>query len=136
MRRQTAVNTNIALAVLACGIGGCAPKDKDPLDELKMLIPKVEEGLNSRDLAALQKIGTEKFASNSLVIDVFGDRVRDSVRLTLSRIQQTGTDATLILNVIPYDPAGEKRELRLRLQGGEKWRIDSYEVIDTLNPGA
>jgi hypothetical protein len=131
MRHQIAVNTILLLVVSTAVLVGCAKKEIDPLDELKMLIPRVENGLNGRDLAALQKLGTDRFESNTLVIDVFGKRVNDSVDLTLSRIQQTGSDAIMYLDLISHDPGQRKRTLQLNIVGGERWRIDSFVVIDS-----
>jgi len=129
MHLEIAVNTTLAAAVLIGAITGCATREKDPLDEIKALIPKVEERLNRRDLGGLKGMGTTQFESNAFVIDVFGQHVHDSVSLALSRIQQTGSDATLILNMVSQERAGETRELHLRLKGDGRWKIDSYEVI-------
>ena len=128
MRLQTAVNTSLIAAVILSVAVGCATKEKDPLDDIKSLIPKIEAGLNRRDLAGLQKLGTERFQSNALVVDVFDGRINDSVHVSLSRIQQTGADATLIVNLMSHETPGERRELHLHLQGGERWAITSYEI--------
>jgi hypothetical protein len=133
MRLRFAVNTVLAAVVVGSAVYSCATKEKDPLDDIKSLIPKIEKGLNRRDLAGLKGMGTVQFESNSFVIDVFGEHVRDSVTLSLSRIQQDGAEATLILNMTSRQRAGEKRELHVRLKGGEKWKIDSYEILE---PGA
>lgn len=133
MRGDFAVNACLAAAVFMGVAAGCAKKEKDPLDLIKALIPVVEQRLNKRDLAGLKGMGTVQFESNAFVIDVFGERVRDSVDLSLSRIQLDGADATLILNMNSHAVAGETRELHLYLKGDGKWRIDRYEI---LQPGA
>lgn len=115
------------------GLTGCAKKEKDPLDDIKSLIPIVQQRLNKRDLAGLKGMGTVQFESNAFVIDVFGEHVRDSVELSLSRIQLDGADATLILNMNSRAGAGETRELHLHLKGDGKWKIDRYEIVQ---PGA
>lgn len=133
---QFAVNTALAWAVLMGAVSGCAKKEVDPVAELKALIPVIEQRLNKRDLARLKGMGTDNFESNAFVIDVFGEHVRDSVRLSLDRIQQDGTDATLLLNMASMKRPAAGRTLRLHLQGNGKWKIDSYEIIvapaDTL----
>lgn len=131
MRPQFTVNTCLAAAVLLGAVTGCAQKEKDPLDDIKSLIPAVESKLNKRDLAGLKGMGTVAFESNALVIDVFGERVRDSVHLSLSRILMDGADATLILNMTSHERAGETRELYFHLKGDGRWKIDRYEVIES-----
>lgn len=128
-----AVNTCLAIAVLMAGVTGCAKKEKDPLDDIKSLIPVVEQRLNKRDLAGLKGMGTVNFESNAFVIDVFGQHVRDSVHLSLSRIQMDGLDATLILNMTSREQVEGRRELFLYLKGDGKWKIDRYEIVQ---PGA
>lgn len=130
MRPHFAVNTCLAAAVLLGAAAGCAKKAKDPLDDIKALIPVVETKLNKRDLAGLKGMGTVAFESNALVIDVFGEHVRDSVHLSLSRIQMDGADAALILNMSSHERAGETRELHLFLKGDGKWKIDRYDIIE------
>lgn len=130
MRAHFAVNTCLAASVLLGAVTGCAKKAKDPLDNIKALIPVVEAKLNKRDLAGLKGMGTVAFESNALVIDVFGEHVRDSVHLSLSRILMDGADATLILNMSSHERAGETRELHLFLKGDGKWKIDRYEIAE------
>ncbi len=130
MRPHLAVNTCLAAIVLLAAVTGCAKKVKDPLEDIKSLIPAVEAKLNKRDLAGLKGMGTVAFESNALVIDVFGEHVRDSVRLSLSRIQMDGAEATLILNMSSLERAGGMRELRLLLKGNGKWKIDRYEIAE------
>ncbi len=122
------VNTGLIAAVIIGALMGCAKKDVDPIAELRSLIPVIEQRLNKRDLAGLKGMGTVAFESNAFVIDVFGEHVRDTVRLTLDRIQQDGADATLILNMASQQRAGEPRLLHIHLRGGGKWKIDSYEI--------
>lgn len=138
MRPRSAVNTTLLLAVLGFTVSGCATKEKDPLDEIKSLIPVVEQRLNKRDLAGLKGMGTVQFESNALVIDVFGEHVRDTVHLALSQILQTGSDATLILDMSMRPTMTQGRKLVLELKGGERWRIDSYRILtpDTDSSGA
>lgn len=136
MRPHFAVNTCLAAVVLLAAVAGCAKKEKDPLDSIKALIPVIEAKLNKRDLAGLKGMGTVAFESNAMVIDVFGEHVRDSVSLSLSRIQMDGADATLILNMSSHERAGEMRELHIFLKGDGKWKIDRYDIsapqADTL----
>lgn len=127
MRPSHAVNTTLSLIVLTVAVLGCRAKTVDPLDRVKALIPEVETRLNRRDLAGLKGMGTERFESNAFVIDIFADRVRDSVTLALSRIQQDGADATLILDMASRQ-TGARQELRLHLRGNGRWKIDSYEL--------
>lgn len=129
MRLQTAVNTCLTTAVLLGALHGCAKEEVDPLEALKSMIPGIEQRLNKRDLAGLKGIGTVQFESNAFIIDVFGEHVRDTVHLGLSRIQQDGTNATLILNMTSQERAGESRELHLHLKGNGKWKIGAYEII-------
>ena len=130
MRAHSAVNTTLGVAVLCGMLIACDSKPREPVDEMKSLIPFIEQRLNRRDLGGLKAMGTENFESNSLVIDVFGEHVRDSVCLSLSRIQQDGTDAALILNMSSTERPGEKRELHLDLKGDGKWKIDAFEITD------
>lgn len=138
MRRGPVVNRCLSIAVLFGAFTGCATEQTDPVDALKSLIPVVEQRLNKRDLAGLKGMGTVAFESNAFVIDVFGQHVRDSIGLSLDRIQQDGADATLILNMTSGERSGENRKLLLRLHGNGKWKLDSYEVLtgpaDTLGP--
>jgi hypothetical protein len=132
MRPSLVVNTTLSLVVLTVATLGCRAKTVDPLDRIKALIPEVESRLNRRDLAGLRRMGTERFESNAFVIDIFSDRVRDSVVLSLSRIQQDGADATLFLDMTSRQ-TGARRELHLHLRGNGRWKIDAYELAA---PGA
>ena len=133
LSRAVAVNGLWAVAVLL--LISCDTKPKDPIDEIKALIPKLQQRLNRRDVGGLKGMGTDRFESNSLVIAVFGDRARDSVDLTLKRINQVGKDATLILSVrFRGDVTTPVRELRLPLVAGRKWWIDGFEFAPLVTP--
>jgi len=128
MRGRFIVNTGFIVAVIIGALIGCAKKDVDPIADLRSLIPVIEQRLNKRDLAGLKGMGTVAFESNAFVIDVFGEHVRDTVHLTLDRIQQDGTDATLILKMDSQQRVGEPRLLHVNLRGDGKWKIESYEI--------
>ncbi len=138
MRADSVVNAGIVAAVVVAVAGGCAEKEIDPIDQIKSLIPVIEQRLNKRDLAGLKGMGTVQFESNAFVIDVFGEQVRDTVTLSLSRVQIDGADATLMLHLTSLQSPSERRQLNIHLQGDGKWKIDRYEIIrpqgDTLNP--
>lgn len=125
------VNTGLIGAVIIGALIGCAKKDVDPIADLRSLIPIIEERLNKRDLAGLKGMGTVAFESNAFVIEIFGEHVRDTVRLTLDRIQQDGTDAKLILDMASQQRAGEPRQLHVNLSGNGKWKIDSYKIVES-----
>lgn len=138
----TAMN-RLSLAIVVNGLWAaavfllisCDTGPKDPIDEIKALIPKVQERLNRRDLGGLKGMGTERFEPNAFVIAVFGDRARDSVDLALKRINQVGKDATLILSVrFRGDNATPARELQLPLVAGRRWWIDGFEFAPLVTP--
>lgn len=124
--RAIVVNALWAVAVLL--VVSCDRRPKDPIVEIKALIPKLQERLNRRDLGGLKGMGTDRFEPNALLIAVFGSRVRDSVELGLKRINQTGKDATLFLSVKFYgDTLTPARELQLPLVAGRLWWIDGFQ---------
>lgn len=133
MRALKLVNAVLFSAVLVMGVLGCAKKTEDPLDDIKAMIPAFEQRLNRRDLAGLQSMGEPGFQSNALVIEVFSGRVADSVKLSLSRIQMDGPEATMILNMDSREWPTLKRELHLFLRGDGKWRINRYEIVESVS---
>ena len=129
MRRRAGLIAVNALWVMAVFlVVSCDTKPKDPIVEIKALIPKLQERLNRRDLGGLKGMGTERFEPNALLIAVFGTRVRDSVELGLKSINQTGKDATLFLSVKFHgDTLTPARELQLPLVAGRLWWIDGFQ---------
>ena len=124
-------SVSIALIGLFCGVlaGGCARKRVDPVDALKAMVPRMEAALNRRDIAALQKLGTSQFASNRLIIDVFGANRTDTVDLQIKHLTQLPGKAQLTLGIVAR---GEEDlavgMLTLQMVGDGNWRIDSYDL--------
>jgi len=123
-------------AVAAVGFGlaiwgaGCARKRTDPVDALKAMVPQIEAALNRRDIAALQRFGTPHFASNRLVVDVFGANPTDTVDLRVKHLVQMPGEAQLVLRIVSgtEQVKGAGRLLTLQMAGNGKWRIDGYTI--------
>jgi hypothetical protein len=129
-------------AVAAVGFGlaiwgaGCDRKRTDPVDALKALVPQIEAALNRRDIAALQRLGTPHFASNRLIIDVFGANPADTVDLRVKHLVQMPGEAQLVLSTVSgtEQVKGAGRLLTLQMVGNGEWHIDGYTVSPDLPP--
>lgn len=129
IRLQQAVNTPLAIGVLVWAISGCTAEEKDPIDQIKDLVPGIEERLNDRDRSGLRRMGTKVFDPDRLLVELFAGNDRDSVDLALSRVQIDGPEATLLITVSSRARAGERRELRLQLRHDGKWKLEGHQIM-------
>jgi hypothetical protein len=116
----------VLILASALSISGCArKKTPNPVDAIKAIVPRLQEALNRRDIAALQRLGTSDFPSNRFLIDVFEGAVSDTIALSIAHLRQVPGEAQLVLTVTSL--AGG-RELTLTLTGDGTWRIHSYQI--------
>lgn len=125
------------LVVVVAGLIACAKPPVDPVEQTRILVPKVADGLNRRDIGALKDLGTSNFEPNGFIADVFGHGVRGDVTLTLRRFRQVPGENKLMLSA-SFGPnqSGGLKELTLMLTGEKVLKIDTYTLVDIEIPPA
>ncbi|MEW5873660.1 MAG: hypothetical protein AB1752_00585 [Candidatus Zixiibacteriota bacterium] len=125
----------ITLGIL---LTGCSKEPVDPIEYVKSLIPKIQDGLNRRDIAGLKKLGTSQFEPNRFITDVFTHGVEGDVALSLVRIRHVTGEVALNLNAA-FGPNGRGglKELKIQFVGSEEdgdWKITTYILLDRSLP--
>jgi hypothetical protein len=125
-----------ALLLTAAAIAGCSKKPVDPIEYVKALIPKIQDGLNRRDIAGLQALGRSKFEANRFITDVFTHGVEGDVSLSLARIRHVTGEVSLSMNAaFGPDGSGGLKELKIQFGGGDdEWKITTYTLRDLSLP--
>jgi hypothetical protein len=123
------------LVCIAGFLAACSKPPVDPVDQVRVLIPKLVDALNKRDLAALKKLGTDKFEPNRFVTDVFAHGVQGEVTLSMTRFRQVPGENKLGLSAIfGADQSGGIKDLTLFLVGEKVLKIDTYTLKDITPP--
>lgn len=132
VRRLTVLSTIVLLgAVLA----GCPKPPLDPVEQCRILLPKITEGINKHDLAALKELGTDAFDPNVFVRDVFAHGYSGEVTLAFQRYRSVPGESRLVINVeFGQGQSGGVKELTLYLAGDKKLKIDTYSLSDIKLP--
>ena len=140
LRGSLALSSWIALCaviVMASSsiLSGCSKKEVDPVEYVKAMIPKIQDGLNRRDIAGLQALGTSKFEANSFITDVFTHGVEGDVTLAMTRVRHVPGNLFMILSAsFGNGGSGGAKELTIYFAGEKKWKIDSYSLRDKSIP--
>jgi hypothetical protein len=126
-----------ALIFVIAGLTACSKPPVDPVEQTRILIPKVADGLNRRDIGALKDLGTKTFEPNGFIADVFAHGVSGDVTLTLKRFRQVPGENRLMLSA-SFGPnqSGGLKELTLMLTGEKILKIDTYTLVDINIPPA
>ena len=124
----------VLLAACCIALAGCSKKEEDPVEYVKAMIPKIQQGLNDRDIAGLKSLGTSKFEANRFITDVFAHGVHGDVTLELVRVRSVPGDVRLILRALFDGGQGGVKELSLFYAGERDWKIDTYSLRDKSLP--
>ncbi len=124
----------VLLALSGVVLSGCSKKKVDPIEYVKAMIPRIQKGLNDRDIPALRDMGTTKFEANGFINDVYSRGVRGDVSLALIRVRYVPGDLHMILRATFGGGSGGVKELTLYFAGENKWKIDTYGLRDTSIP--
>lgn len=122
------------LAACCIALTGCSKKEEDPVEYVKAMIPKIQQGLNDRDIAELKSLGTAKFEANRFITDVFTHGVHGDVSLELVRVRSVPGDVRMILRTLFDGGKGGVKELTLFYAGDKDWKIDTYSLRDKSIP--
>jgi hypothetical protein len=124
------------LALCFLLLSGCSKKEVDPVEYAKAMIPQIQDGLNKRDIAALQELGTSNFEANGFITDVFTHGVGGDVVLSMIRVRHVPGNLFMILRATFGDGSGGVKELTIYFAGEKKWKIDTYSLRDKAIPEA
>lgn len=111
---------------------GCG-EPPDPVDEIRSLVPKIQEALNARDIGGLRRLGTGNLAANRFIIDAFegGGEGRITLRFKRVSLRPEDTELNLLAHLDTATDPDEERTLTIFLEGNGRWRIDSYRFGST-----
>lgn len=129
------IGLNLLLLLIAgvvTVVSGCG-EAPDPVDEIRALVPKLQEALNARNIGGLRRLGTGNFAAQRFIIDAFpgGEGGRITLRFKRIRLSPEATELNLLAHFDGTTGPGEGRALTIFLEGNGRWRIDSYRFGST-----
>jgi len=126
-----AMYTVLCVTIVCCGMTDCSQRERDPVVEIRGMVPKIEEALNRRAIGDLRGLGTRRLEANRFIMECFGGREDFPVVLRFRNFKISGTVAQLELGASFESPEpSHERTLNLTLHDTGHWEIDSFEFSD------
>ncbi|MBI5867315.1 MAG: hypothetical protein HZB43_03355 [candidate division Zixibacteria bacterium] len=122
------------LIVLGAQLAGCS-RPVDPVEQCRVLIPKLTDAINKHDLYALKDLGSDKFEPNNFVKDLFAHGYSGAVTIAFQRFRAVTGENRMTVNVgFGPNQSGGLKELTIYFTGEKKLKIDTYSFSDVRLP--